>query len=95
MPVHVRFRFNKLTGEVEEFLVDDQNRQLSEAEHERIADDVGRMLCRRPRVNEVTPLAQQPQPIPRPVPTPGETSTREQPSESTSATETLPQRLTP
>ena len=28
MPTRVRFRFNKVTGEVEEFLVDDQDRRL-------------------------------------------------------------------
>ncbi len=48
MPVHVRFRFNKVTGEVEEFLVDDQDRNLPEAEHDRIATDVGRAVVRSP-----------------------------------------------
>jgi hypothetical protein len=44
MPTHVRLRFNKLTGEVEELLVDDLDRTLPEAEHERRALDIGRRL---------------------------------------------------
>lgn len=54
MPVRVRFRLNKLTGEVEEFLVDDQDQNLSEAEHDRIAAEVGRVLARRPLIHEVS-----------------------------------------
>ncbi len=45
MPTRVRFRFNKATGEVEEFLVDDQDRSLPEAEHDRIARDVAQMVA--------------------------------------------------
>ena len=52
MPTRVRFRFNKVTGEVEEFLVDDQDRQLPEAEHDRIAAEVGRFIDAHPRVRE-------------------------------------------
>jgi len=54
MPTLVRFRFNKVTGEVEEFLVDDQDRHLPEAEHDRIAADVGRFVAAYPRVLDVT-----------------------------------------
>ena len=53
MPTQVRFRLNKLTGEVEEFLVDDQNRRLSEAEHDRIALEVAQAIERRPALIEV------------------------------------------
>lgn len=52
MPTHVRFVLNKLTGEVEEFLVDDQNRALSEAEHDRRALEVGRVIARNPGISE-------------------------------------------
>lgn len=55
VPTLVRFRFNKVTGEVEEFLVDDQDRNLSEAEHDRIAADVARFVVSNPRVLEVAP----------------------------------------
>ncbi len=54
MPTLVRFRFNKVTGEVEEFLVDDQDRHLPEAEHDRIAAEVGRFVAAYPRVREVS-----------------------------------------
>lgn len=53
MPAHVRFRFNKVTGEVEEFLVDDQDRLLPEAEHDRIASEVGRFVAVNARIREV------------------------------------------
>jgi hypothetical protein len=64
MPTRIRFRLNKLTGEVEEFLVDDQDRTLPEAEHERIAAEVGRVIARNPALEEVlgppTPAAPEP-----------------------------------
>ena len=57
MQVKVRFRFNKLTGEVEEFQVD-QDSTLSavehDREHDRIAAEIGRVIERDPRVDEVT-----------------------------------------
>lgn len=53
MPTRVRFRFNKLTGEVEEFLVDDQDRRLSEAEHDRVAAEVARMVAVSPGITPV------------------------------------------
>ena len=55
MPTHVRFRFNARTGAVEEFLVDTQNRQLPEAEHDRRALDIARRLARRPEISEILP----------------------------------------
>ena len=60
MPTRVRFRFNKVTGEVEEFLVDDQDRRLPEAEHDRIALDVGQMVAANPRVHEALPATSAP-----------------------------------
>jgi FtsH ternary system domain X3 len=50
MPTRVRFRFNKVTGEIEEFLVDDQDRRLPEAEHDRIAAEVARMVAVSPGI---------------------------------------------
>jgi hypothetical protein len=54
MPTHVRFRINKITGEVEEFLVDDQDRTLPEAEHDRIATVVAQTITRNPMIHEVS-----------------------------------------
>jgi hypothetical protein len=64
MPTRIRFRLNKLTGEVEEFLVDDLDRTLPEAEHERIAAEVGRVIARNPVLEKV--LGPPPAPAPEP-----------------------------
>ena len=65
MPVRVHFRFNKLTGEVETFTVDDQDRGLSEEAHDRVALEVGRVLARRPGVEEINVnTAPEPAPVP-------------------------------
>ncbi len=53
MATRVRFRFNKLTGEIEEFLVNDQDRQLPESEHDRIAAEVARMVAVNPGIAPV------------------------------------------
>ncbi len=57
MKVQVRFRFNKTTGEVEEFLIDEQGSQLSEVEHnrehDRIAHEIGRVVARHPGIQEI------------------------------------------
>ncbi len=59
MSVKIRFRFNKLTGEVEQFLVE-QERELPAAEHdashEEVAGAVGRLIDRFPAV-EIAPGA--------------------------------------
>jgi hypothetical protein len=57
MATRVRFRFNKLTGEIEEFLVDDQDRQLAESEHDRIAAEVARMVAVNPGITPVDDAA--------------------------------------
>jgi len=50
MPTDVRFRFNLVTGEVEEFTVDDHDRGLPEAEHDRRANAVGSMVAAHARI---------------------------------------------
>ncbi len=60
MDVKVRFRFNKITGEVEVFEVTDEGTtRLPEAEHnrehDRIAAELGNVIERNPRVVEVFP----------------------------------------
>ncbi len=60
MDVKVRFRFNKLTGEVEHFEVG-QDSGLPYAEHERehdrVAAEIGALLESYPRVTEILPDA--------------------------------------
>jgi len=83
MKVQVRFRFNKETGEVEEFLIDDQGSQLAEAEHnrehDRIATDIGRVVERHPRVQELPPGSGMVMPLTHKVPEQPETSTESPP----------------
>ena len=60
MEVKVRFRFNKVTGEVEVFDVDQEKVPgVTEAEHnrehDRVAAEIGRVLERNPLVQEVFP----------------------------------------
>jgi hypothetical protein len=61
MKLHVRFRFNQSTGEVETFQIDDQGQPLPEAEHDRRHDarsaEIGRVVERFPLVREVLPGA--------------------------------------
>lgn len=60
MEVRVRFRFNKVTGEVEVFDVDqDRVSGITEAdhnrEHDRVAAEIGRVIERNPLVQEIFP----------------------------------------
>jgi hypothetical protein len=61
MKLHVHFRFNKSTGEVEIFQIEDQGPPLPEAEHNRRHDarsaEIGRVVERFPLVREVLPGA--------------------------------------
>ncbi|MCP5419576.1 MAG: hypothetical protein H6970_04280 [Gammaproteobacteria bacterium] len=67
MKVRVKLRFNKKTGEMEEFRVDDQDLPyLSDAEHnrehDRIAAEIGNVLERHPQVTEILPGGASPAP---------------------------------
>lgn len=64
MPTRVRFVLNKLTGEVEEFIIDDQDRSLPEDEHDRIAREVGALIARNPTLS----IAPRTAPVSRPAP---------------------------
>ncbi len=60
MDVKVRFRFNKQSGEVEHFEVDQDSTLPSvehEREHDRLAAEIGALLERLPRVTELLPGA--------------------------------------
>jgi len=58
MDFHVRFRFNKLTGEVEAFDVEDLGSGLPIEEHnrhhDRVASEIGRVIDRDPQVAEIS-----------------------------------------
>lgn len=57
MQFKVRFRFNRRTGEVEEFLIDDYASNANDAEHnrqhDRIASEVAQVIARHPRIDEI------------------------------------------
>lgn len=55
MDIRIVFKFNKVTGEVEEFLVDDQDQGLSEARHDEIALAFAKLFERHPSIEEVIP----------------------------------------
>lgn len=60
MEVKLRFRFNKKSGQVEQFQVDDLGGEYLPVEehdrlHDQIAADLGRVLERHPRVSEIPP----------------------------------------
>lgn len=58
MDFHVRFRFNKVTGEVEAFDVEDLGSGLPIEEHnrhhDRVASEIGRVIDRDPQVAEIS-----------------------------------------
>jgi hypothetical protein len=56
-PVTIKFRFNKETGQIEEFLIDDGDRTASEAYHNRIARAIAGELFRRPDIVDAGPEA--------------------------------------
>jgi hypothetical protein len=60
MDLKVRFRFNKVTGEVELFdVIDIGSQRLPDSEHNRIHDQtaaaIGSVIERNPRVTELVP----------------------------------------
>ncbi len=50
--VTIRFRYNLATGEIEEFIVDDQAVTASEAYHDQVARAVAGCLDRRPQISD-------------------------------------------
>lgn len=60
MDIKVKFRFNKLTGEVEIFDIDNEggitlNESEHNKEHDRIAYEIGSLMERNPLINELFP----------------------------------------
>jgi hypothetical protein len=51
-PVTIRFRFNKDTGQIEEFLIDDGDRTAPEAYHDKIARAIAGRLFREPQIED-------------------------------------------
>jgi hypothetical protein len=51
-PVRISFKYNKDTGEVIEFIVDDSAREASEEYHDKVAEAVSSHLSRRPDIED-------------------------------------------
>lgn len=87
--VQVRFRFNKLTGEVEEFQVLQESNlpaREHDRQHERLAAEIGRVVERDPRIEELhsgpVPTGQPPRTRPRQETEPAETQTAPKPKQT-------------
>jgi hypothetical protein len=50
--VHIRFRFNIESGEIEEFIIDDNAAHLPEEYHDKIADRFAAELARNPDIED-------------------------------------------
>lgn len=51
-PITIRFRFNKETGQIETFLIDDGDRAAPEAYHDQIAHAIASRLFRQPKIED-------------------------------------------
>ncbi len=83
--VRIRFKYNKDTGEIEEFIVDDNAPAASEEYHDKVAHAIAGRLGRNPDVEDAGPV-RLPQIEPRAVVVPVEDDERERPVEETAET---------
>jgi plasmid stabilization system protein ParE len=51
-PIRISFKYNKDTGEIEEFIVDDNAPTASETLHNKIAETISSRLGRRPEIED-------------------------------------------
>ena len=54
--VRIRFKYNKDTGEIEEFIIDDQAPAASEEYHDKVAHAIAGRLARDPDVEDAGPV---------------------------------------
>lgn len=54
--IRIQFKYNVDTGEIEEFIVDDNARAASEAFHDKVAKAVAGRLGRRPDIDDAGPI---------------------------------------
>ncbi len=54
-PVRIRFKYNIDTGEIEEFIIDDNAASASEEYHDKIARTVASRLGRNPDISDAGP----------------------------------------
>lgn len=69
-PIRIRFKFNKDTGEIEEFIIDDNAPGASEEYHDKVARLIASRLGHEPEIADAGPVRlphlepAAPQPIP-------------------------------
>jgi hypothetical protein len=68
-PIRISFKYNKDTGEIEEFIVDDNAPTASETLHNKIAEAISSRLGRRPEIEDAGNI-RLPQMEPRAIETP-------------------------
>jgi plasmid stabilization system protein ParE len=51
-PIRISFKYNKDTGEIEEFIVDDNAPTASETLHDKVAEAISSRLGRRPEIED-------------------------------------------
>ena len=57
-PVKIKFKFNLETGNIEEFIIDDNAAGASEEYHDRVAEKIGELLARNPEIFDAGPRRQ-------------------------------------
>jgi len=64
--VRIRFKYNKDTGDIEEFIIDDNAPSASEEYHDKIAEAIAARLGSNPEIEDAGPIHLQqmePQPV--------------------------------
>lgn len=79
-PIRISFKYNKDTGEIEEFIVDDNAPTASETLHNKIAEAISSRLSRRPEIEDAGNV-RLPQIEPRAAESPAVTEEKEKPAE--------------
>jgi plasmid stabilization system protein ParE len=54
--IRIRFTYNKDTGEIEEFIIDDQAPDASEAYHDKVAHAIAGRMARDPEIEDAGPV---------------------------------------
>lgn len=55
-PIRIRFRYNVDTGEIEEFIIDDNAATASEAYHDKVARAIASRLGHNPVIDDAGPV---------------------------------------
>ena len=62
-PVNIRFRYNKVSGEIEDLIVDDNAPNAPEEQHDQIADLIARQLGVNATIEDAGPIRFESRPV--------------------------------